>query len=78
MARNMQIFHILREQATRKTIQDTTQNEGKRHMPILKRKENQPNQVKAITIPISTYKNKQIHNMNSRSKKNRGCLKAIL
>ena len=32
------------------------------------------NQVKAIVIPISTYKNKNIHNTNSRSKKNRGCL----
>jgi hypothetical protein len=30
--------------------------------------------VTAIVIPISTYKNKHIHNTNSRSKKNRGCL----
>jgi hypothetical protein len=31
-------------------------------------------QVTNIVIPISTYKNKRIHNTNSRSKKNRGCL----
>ncbi len=37
-------------------------------------KEEPTNQVKVILIPISTYKNKHIHNTNSRSKKNRGCL----
>ncbi len=36
--------------------------------------EEQTNQVTTIVIPISTYKNKRIHNTNSRSKKNRGCL----
>jgi hypothetical protein len=37
-------------------------------------KEEPSNQVTAIVIPILTYKNKHIHNPNSRSKKNRGCL----
>jgi hypothetical protein len=50
------------------------QNKEKRHTPILKGKEIQPNQVKAIIILISTSTNKHMHNTNARSKKNRECL----
>ncbi len=50
------------------------QNKEKRHTPIHKGKEGQPNQVKTIIIPISIYKNKHKHYTNSRSKKNRECL----
>ena len=50
------------------------QNKGKRHTPILKGKEIQPNQVKAIIILISTSTNKNMHNKNSRCKKNRDAL----
>ena len=50
------------------------QNKEKRHTPILKGEEIQPNQVKAIIILISTSTNKHMHNTNSRSKKNRECL----
>jgi hypothetical protein len=49
-------------------------NKEKRHTPILKGKEIQPKQVKAIIILISTSTNKHMHNTNSRSKKNRECL----
>jgi hypothetical protein len=38
------------------------QNKEKRHTPILKGKEIQPNQVKAIIILISTSTNKHMHN----------------
>ena len=38
------------------------QNKEKRHAPILKGKEVQPNQVKAIIILISTSTNKHMHN----------------
>ncbi len=50
------------------------QNKEKRHTPILKGKEIQPKQVKAIIILISTSTNKHMHHTNSRSKKNRECL----
>ncbi len=63
MARNMQIFHHLRKQATRKTIQDTTTHKEKRHTPILKGKEIQPNQVKAIIILISTSTNRHMRKL---------------
>jgi len=70
MARNMQIFHHLRKQATKKKIQNTTQNKVKRHTPILRKKEVQPNQVKPIIILIPTYKSNHKHNAKSRGKKN--------
>ncbi len=50
------------------------QNEENATRLHLENKEEPTNQVTAIVIPISTYKNKHIHNTNSRSKKNRGCL----
>jgi hypothetical protein len=50
------------------------QNKEKRHTPVLKGKEIQPNQVKAIIILISTSTNKHMHNTNLRCKKNRECL----
>ena len=74
MARNMQIFHQRRKQATRIKIHVQQQNKEKRHTPILKGREIQPNQVTAIINLISTSTNKHMHNTNSRSKKNRECL----
>ena len=53
------------------------QNKEKRHAPILKGKEVQPNQVKAIIILISTSTNKHMHNAKSRGKKNRECLRQL-
>jgi hypothetical protein len=46
------------------------QNKVKRHTPILRKKEVQPNQVKPIIILIPTYKSKHKHNAKSRGKKN--------
>jgi hypothetical protein len=46
------------------------QNKVKRHTPILRKKEVQPNQVKSIIILIPTYKSKHKHNAKSRGKKN--------
>jgi cell envelope opacity-associated protein A len=77
MARNMQIFHQLREQATRRTIQDTTTKERKTPHAYTQRKEVQPNQVKTIIILISTYRSKHKHNAKSRGKKNRECLRQL-
>jgi hypothetical protein len=74
MARNMQIFHQLENKQPGKRYKIQQQNKEKRHTPILKGKEIQPNQVKAIIILISTSTNKHMHNTNSRSKKNRECL----
>jgi hypothetical protein len=54
MTLNLQIFHQIKNQATRQMIQRQQQNGKIHHMPIVKGKEIQTNQVKAIIIPIST------------------------
>jgi hypothetical protein len=50
------------------------QNEGNITHLYLKKKRIFEQQVKTVIIPIPTYRNKQTHKTNSRSKKNRGCL----
>jgi hypothetical protein len=74
MALNMQIFHQLRKQATRKTMHVQQQNEDNATHIYLEKEKIFEQQVKTIIIPISIYRNKHKHNTNSRCKKNRECL----
>jgi hypothetical protein len=74
MALNMQNSIDSEKIATRKTTQETTTNKENTTHLRSENKEEPTNHDKAILIPISTYTNKHIHNTNSRSKKNRGCL----
>jgi hypothetical protein len=74
MALNMQIFHQLRKQATREIMSVQQRNEENATHIYLEKEKIFKQQVKTIIIPTSIYKNKHMHNTNSRSKKNRGCL----
>jgi hypothetical protein len=77
MALNLQIFHQLEHKPPGKRYEIQRQNNEKRHTLILKGKEIQPNQVKAFIILISTSTNNHMHKTNSRSKKNRECLRQL-
>jgi hypothetical protein len=77
MALNTQIFHPHKNKPPGKRYEIQRQNNEKRHTLILKGKEVQPNQVKAFIILISTSTNNHMHKTNSRSKKNRECLRQL-
>jgi hypothetical protein len=77
MALNMQNSINSENKQPERRYKIQQQNEEKRHTLILKEKEIQPNQVKAIIILISTSTNEHMHNTNSRSKKNRECLRQL-
>jgi hypothetical protein len=73
MARNMQIFHHLREQATKKgRYKIQQQNKGKRHTPILRKKKFSPTKsntllfsfqlIKASISPMRSLAAKRIEN----------------
>jgi hypothetical protein len=74
MVLNTQIFHPHKSKQPEKQCEVQQQNEENVTRLYSANKEEPTNQVKAMLIPISTYKNKHIHNANSCSKKNRGCL----
>ncbi len=74
MALKMQIIFNSGNKQPERQYKIQQQNEEKHYTLILKGKEIQTDQVKAIIILISTSTNKHKHNTNSRSKKNRECL----
>ena len=74
MALNTQVLHPLKSKQPGKQCEVQKQNEGNITHLYLEKKGIFEQQVKTVIIPIPTYRNKQTHNTNSRSKKNRGCL----
>ncbi len=61
----------------KKTMRGTTAKWRKRYTLILGEQKNQTIQVKAFIILISTSTNNNMHKTNSRSKKNRECLRQL-
>jgi hypothetical protein len=74
MAPNTPILHPHKSKQPEKNNARYNSKMKKTSHAYTRQQRNQTIQVKAIVIPISTYKNKHMQNTNSRSKENRGCL----